>query len=59
VINDWSELHPGRVPANAGVDLRLPGVRLLLPLWINQPLPREKKLAWRWKVSISTTMSIG
>jgi len=59
VVDDWSEYTWKSVAANAGLDLRLPGVRLLLPLWINRPELGKKRFDWRWKVSISGSVTIG
>ncbi|MRR09711.1 hypothetical protein EG831_06500 [bacterium] len=53
VLDDWTEFSPNTVMANAGLDLRLGGVRLLLPLWINRPEPGKRRFDWRWKVGVS------
>lgn len=53
VMDDWTAFKPGSAMANAGLDLRLPGVRLLLPLWINRPEPGKRRFDWRWKIGAS------
>lgn len=59
VLDDWTEFSPNTVMANAGLDLRLGGVRLLLPLWINRPEAGKRRFDWRWKIGIGGTFKIG
>jgi len=37
---------------DAGISLQAGPVKFLFPLWINQPLPGEKRFRFRWKVSL-------
>ena len=58
VAADWPALKAANVMANAGITVRMPFVRLLLPLWINQPLSGKKRFDWRWQISIGGSFSI-
>ncbi|MDI6739482.1 MAG: M1 family metallopeptidase [Candidatus Edwardsbacteria bacterium] len=59
VVNDWPEFKRKNLAADAGIRIEFGGLRLILPLWINQPLPDKKRFDWRWKVGFGGTLKIG
>jgi hypothetical protein len=50
IANDWLEFTAGSIRADAGLSLALGPIRLMFPLWINQPEPGKKQFDWRWTI---------
>ncbi|HTY07693.1 MAG TPA: hypothetical protein VMF29_00880, partial [Candidatus Edwardsbacteria bacterium] len=58
VAGGWSALTANDILTDAGITLHLPFLRLLMPLWINRPLPGKRRFDWRWQISVGGSIAI-
>jgi hypothetical protein len=50
VADDWLDFTARNIRADAGFSLALGPMRLMFPLWINQPEQGKRRLDWRWTI---------
>lgn len=59
LADDYRQLAASQAYCDAGLSLQAGPWRFLFPLWINRPLPGEKRLDFRWKMGLGGTFSLG